>query len=346
MTDSENDDGQIKLADNGLYGLFRTGYILTFSGAGKAYLSPELMNAYAKKVPDPQYDVYRADVYSLGMTLLHAASLKDPHVHFYDWFTKDVRHEAMQSELEALKSQYSNQLVQFIATLLQEDLEERPDFLHLSQTQPTPNVVKPLVSIVKPAPIYTPPVTYVQPQPTYVQPQPTYVQPTIVQPQQTYVQPKPTYVQPKPTYVQPTQTYVQPPQTKVQPTQTYVKPQTTYPSSYVPPVQQTYVPPVQQSYVPTAYHQSFVPQTVGYPQSKPFGSQYPGGGIRYVNQQSPAKRFDNVEDLSDLDKRVQEAIRTTEETINRNSQVPNLVETQNLGDVFKEEQPEEQNKKE
>ena len=74
-------------------------------------------------------------------------------------------------------------------------------------------------------------------------------------------------------------------------------------------------------------------QSYAQPMSRPlYSSQNPGGygGIKYVSQASPVKRFENVEDLSDLDRRVQEAIRTTEETINRNSQIPNLVETQHV----------------
>jgi len=279
LTEGQNEEGQIRFTDNGVIGQFKNAYNLTLSAAGRGFLSPKLIRAYAKKEVNPQYDVYKADVYSLGMTLLQAATLRDPHKNYYDWITKEVNSNAIEKGLKDVETRYSLQLAKYIASMLDEDETTRPDFINIGRAGLAPVISKPFVnlppqlqgSIVKPAfPLQQQPVFYPQPPLNYGQ----------IPLQQGQI-----------------------------------------------PLQQGQIP-LQQSYVQPAFVQPL--QTSSFlPQSRPFQSQGPyGGGISYVSQSSPQKRFENVEDLSDLDRRVQEAIRTTEETINRNSQIPNLVETQ------------------
>jgi len=327
LTEGENDDGQIQFSDNGLVGQFRNNYLLTFSGAGKGYLTPYLMKAYAKLIPSPEYDVYKTDVYAMGITLLYAATLKDPNHHFYDWISKEINYTQIERAIEEISERYSKQFTQFLLDFLEEDDDLRPDFFALSgrqmnipaiPTKPivpvlTGSVLSPIKSTIIAPPLQRVPVPPVQYKPAGYQ----------------------SYVAPVQSYVAPVQSYVAPVQSYVAPVQSYVN------QPYALPLQSSYIQPAQFT---QSYAQPLQGSMVG-PQSQPlYVSQKPQayGGIRYVNQPSPVKRFENVDDLSDLDRRVQEAIRTTEETINRNSQIPNLMETQVL-EQHKEEGEEKEN---
>ena len=90
------------------------------------------MNHYHRRDVNPKYDVYRADVYSLGMTLLHAATLREPETHYYDWSNEKILHKQIQQALFDLESHYSRELVDTIRQMLEEDEYTRPDFLGLS----------------------------------------------------------------------------------------------------------------------------------------------------------------------------------------------------------------------
>lgn len=322
LTEGEHDDGQIKLADNGLVGQFRNNYQLTFSGAARGFLTPQQLRAYAKREPNPEYDVYRADVFSLGVTLLHAATLKDPNTHIYDWVSKEFNYKSVERLFEELRSRYSQQFITFLSKLLEEDESRRLDFNGLSSfvqfgASQTHNVSAFAGS-------YRPPVF----------PAPTNVSSYVLPQQHSYgVQGYSTLSQPLGYSVSGGQilgSQVLPPVQSISGGQILG-------SQVLPPVQGAPYynqAPLNLGGSSIGYTQGgVISQSYAQPMSRPlYGSQGAGGygGIKYVSQASPVKRFENVEDLSDLDRRVQEAIRTTEETINRNSQIPNLVETQQV----------------
>ena len=108
---------------------------MTLSGASKGYLSPELMSAYARRDANPAYDVYRADVYSLGMTLLYCASLRDPETLYYNWATSTVSQANIKNSLNEVRNRYSEELVNLISIMLEATPASRPDFLSLNVTQ-------------------------------------------------------------------------------------------------------------------------------------------------------------------------------------------------------------------
>lgn len=91
-----------------------------------------MINHYRRRDVNPKYDVYRADVYSLGMTLLHAATLREPETNFYDWPNEKILHKQIQQALVDLESHYSRELVDTIRLMLEEDEYARPDFLGLA----------------------------------------------------------------------------------------------------------------------------------------------------------------------------------------------------------------------
>lgn len=108
---------------------------MTLSGASKGYLSPELMAAYARRDPNPAYDVYRADVYSLGMTLLHCVSLRDPETSYYGWATSTVSQGTIKQALIEARKKYSEELVNLISIMLEANPASRPDFLSVNTAQ-------------------------------------------------------------------------------------------------------------------------------------------------------------------------------------------------------------------
>ena len=57
---------------NGLSGYFR----LVSDKTNDCYLSPKLIAALDNKILDPSHNKYKSDAYSLGMTLVHIATLK------------------------------------------------------------------------------------------------------------------------------------------------------------------------------------------------------------------------------------------------------------------------------
>ena len=86
------------------------------SGGGKSLLAPELMEAYRSKDPKPVFNLYKADVYSLGMTLLSAMALEDP-TEYYDW-SKGINHDKVEEDLRDSLKLYSKYLVDFIRRML------------------------------------------------------------------------------------------------------------------------------------------------------------------------------------------------------------------------------------
>ena len=69
--------GEYKIGDyglliNGLSGYFR----LVSDKTNDCYLSPKLVAALDNKVLDPNHNKYKSDVFSLGMTLIYASTLK------------------------------------------------------------------------------------------------------------------------------------------------------------------------------------------------------------------------------------------------------------------------------
>lgn len=119
------------MADNGLLGQFRNSYQLTISGAGKGYLSPFLLKALARHDYAPEYDVYKEDIFSIGMSVLAAATLKDPHHYLYSWSSKELDKKNLDKLFFELEGRYS---AQFIATIrgMIETSELRADFASLS----------------------------------------------------------------------------------------------------------------------------------------------------------------------------------------------------------------------
>ena len=96
------------------------------------YLSPSLRNEYLKKiigfkVSRVTHNVFKSDVFSLGLTFLHMARLKPP----TELASLDDLEVKRQQVLQQI--QYSRGLTELIAKALELEETDRPDFLQLEQ---------------------------------------------------------------------------------------------------------------------------------------------------------------------------------------------------------------------
>ena len=87
-----------------------------------AYLSPKLYRAYNHNESHTQHDVYKSDVYSLGVTMIHAMQLS-----IESFGTFEIRRYPDMDRLS-----YSETLKSVIRLMLTEEEENRPDFLSLA----------------------------------------------------------------------------------------------------------------------------------------------------------------------------------------------------------------------
>ncbi len=125
-------EGHTKLADHGVLNQIKNNYHKALAGEAKTYLAPELMRAFARKKPTPSYNVFKADVYSLGMSLLGASNLVNP-LQCYDFTRKEIRHEVVRELLDRTSTRYSPNFVNLLSRMVEEDAALRPDFLDLGR---------------------------------------------------------------------------------------------------------------------------------------------------------------------------------------------------------------------
>lgn len=79
----------------------------------------------------PSHDARRSDVYSMGMTLLEAATLT-PIFDCYDQTRNIMNQRKIDNKLLMVSQKYSEELGQFLREVLSPREENRPDFLSLA----------------------------------------------------------------------------------------------------------------------------------------------------------------------------------------------------------------------
>ena len=128
-----SDEGYVKIPDNGILSGVRNNYFKTISGECRGYLTPELMRSFSKRESNPRYNVYKADVFSLGVTLLYASTLVRPNTLAYDWSNYTVNFKGIQDLLKKIEGKYSPTWRELIEVMLGlgRDEDSRPDFLFL-----------------------------------------------------------------------------------------------------------------------------------------------------------------------------------------------------------------------
>lgn len=63
-------DGHIKIGDHGLTNPHTSNFLKAFILPDKGYLSPILMKCLKNKNKEPNHNVFKSDIWSLGMTIL------------------------------------------------------------------------------------------------------------------------------------------------------------------------------------------------------------------------------------------------------------------------------------
>ena len=103
--------------DNGLLANFASGYDRTWAESKEinVYLTPYLLSKLKNKVIKPIYNVYSADVFAIGMVLLYAATMRNPHRFYYNWADFSINKEAIERDLIGLQSKYT---VSFLRCLI------------------------------------------------------------------------------------------------------------------------------------------------------------------------------------------------------------------------------------
>ena len=97
------------------------------------FYSPRLFAALGKgKQLDSvvERNIFKSDVYCLGLTLLECASLQKSE-RFFDWKTYTVDQEQIMKSLGELRQFYTSTFLETLSFMLTFDDDERPDFLAL-----------------------------------------------------------------------------------------------------------------------------------------------------------------------------------------------------------------------
>lgn len=125
-----NNEGKLSLTDHGLLNPYKDSYNKALAGKKDVYITPVNLEHIRNKNKNPTYDVNKADVYSLGMTLVQAANLEAPNS-AYDWTKKKVSKAELDSHLQKIQNNYSPRFNQLVRAMVELDDELRPDFIQL-----------------------------------------------------------------------------------------------------------------------------------------------------------------------------------------------------------------------
>lgn len=142
-----NNEGKLSLTDHGLLNPYKDNYNKALAGKKDVYLTPVNLEHLRNKNKNPAYDGNKADVFSLGMTLIHAANLESP-ISAYDWGKKNISKAELDSHLQMVQNNYSPRFNQLVRAMVEFDDEIRPDFLQLNSklNMGGPSVVPPPMS--------------------------------------------------------------------------------------------------------------------------------------------------------------------------------------------------------
>eukprot|EP00828_Plagiopyla_frontata_P045460 TRINITY_DN7784_c0_g1_i1.p1 TRINITY_DN7784_c0_g1~~TRINITY_DN7784_c0_g1_i1.p1 ORF type:complete len:314 (-),score=27.43 TRINITY_DN7784_c0_g1_i1:355-1296(-) len=122
------DNAHARICDNGLLNAIKSNYYKRLCGDIDVYLSPEQLEAFQNKEINPQFDVEKSDIYSLGMTLLHALTLESPLKTVYDRINPYILHSNVDDQLIVCKERYSFQLVDLLRQMLMQEPLQRLTF--------------------------------------------------------------------------------------------------------------------------------------------------------------------------------------------------------------------------
>jgi len=125
-----NKSGSIKIMDRKLVGDGTSAFELVKEGNRSFFLTPKAFECIKKGLNEPMEDKYRADVFSLGLTILECATLK-PSSQIYDWNNYTINLTLLSNRLIEVKDRYSASFYNLVKGMVRLDEGQRPDFITL-----------------------------------------------------------------------------------------------------------------------------------------------------------------------------------------------------------------------
>ncbi|CAD8167607.1 unnamed protein product [Paramecium octaurelia] len=126
-------NGTIKVSDIPLLANI-TSFAAVLQDYGNAsegnYLSPILTKAVYESNHMPQHNLFKSDVYTLGMIFLQVCLLQ-PQDNCYDYFEGKINMQQLVTNIEQARTIYTSELVEVIEEMLEQVEKDRPDFIQL-----------------------------------------------------------------------------------------------------------------------------------------------------------------------------------------------------------------------
>ena len=94
------------------------------------YISPALLKSLEINSFRPKHSIYKSDVFSLGVSLLHA-SLLESCDDIYNFTKFVIVDDALEEKIEKMKLTYNNDFIDIILQMVVVDEKNRPDFIAL-----------------------------------------------------------------------------------------------------------------------------------------------------------------------------------------------------------------------
>jgi serine/threonine protein kinase len=121
--------GNVKLLDVMCYDTKNHTGILRMiqSSSHLSPIAPELMDQYMRRMPHSNYSLEKADIFSLGITLLCICTVMDYRMTFYSFGDYKVRHDIISQEMTKISNntKYSQALLQVLTSMLQPEPSKR-----------------------------------------------------------------------------------------------------------------------------------------------------------------------------------------------------------------------------
>lgn len=126
-----NPNGELKVWDNAVVSQHSNSLVKAFSQKNNSYLSPVQMDSFASKNTKINHDVFKADVFALGMLMMELAQLKSSN-QYYVWAKCNINFEKIERDLADINQVYSDSFVQQVREMLIVNADVRPHFIQLS----------------------------------------------------------------------------------------------------------------------------------------------------------------------------------------------------------------------
>lgn len=127
-----NEEGKVFVNDHAFIHPLHDNWEKALNGHKDLFLSPQQMEELQKKADYPKYDVFKADTFSLGMTLITASLLKST-LPAYDYSSCNVNRETVYLYLQNVRQKYSEEFTEFVASMVDFNEDSRPSFVALEE---------------------------------------------------------------------------------------------------------------------------------------------------------------------------------------------------------------------